>query len=165
MYRGPKGYITNISDSVKMVDTKIEFQLMDYVLFQHEADEPRSRFIVIGRRFLDAQNVTEYCCRPLGSAEDVRGCVWLPDTAIYHVDLWFRELRIFDPVPVNINYPKPPLRIDTRTFKAILQESSRPKTTAPLMRRAVDSEPFLESVHPGVLGAGIVGLYLVIDQS
>jgi len=169
VYLGPRGYITKKDDTVIRIDTRIEYDLMDYVLLQHEPQEPRSRFIVIGRRFFAGQKTDEYCCRPLTSATDVRGCVWLPETSIYHVDLWFNELGIFDPVPVTINYPKPPLRIDTTIYKSISGKKWTTGGTAreevPLLRRTPDTGPFLETVHPAILGAGIVGLYLVIDQS
>lgn len=157
LYKGPLFYQTAIFDP-KHATGKPLYRFMDPVLLQTKPEEISGRFVVMGVTTMpDERREHYYCCRPISHMRDLKGPVWLPETAIYHVETWFRELRMFDPLPMFLRYPLPPLKIDWKVYNP----SMIPNQTAAQEER----EEAPEKLNPMLLGAGVLGLFVLVNES
>jgi hypothetical protein len=64
---------------------------------------------------------------------------------------------MFDPLPMFLRYPLPPLKIDWKVYNP----SMIPNQTAAQEER----EEAPEKLNPMLLGAGVLGLFVLVNES
>ena len=165
LYRGPFSAVVQTtmdrSDMEPAVTkTKDEPFYRGYpVLLQTHPEFVSARFLVLGSRYSESWKALEYCCKPIGFPDDNRGAVWLPEGSIYSVTMWYMEAGRPDPLPLPITIPRPPLVLQ-KDFSIENYTHSVYDTAG----ETIVAKP-QRNTDPAVIGAGIIALYIMIDDS
>ena len=127
------------------------------VLLQTHPEFISGRFVVLGSRYNEDFHSLEYACKPTGFPDDNRGIVWLPEGAISSTRTWFAEAGRHDPLPIALLHPHPLLHLSSDFEIATLGQWSAPRSELKIVPQ--------KNTDPAVIGAGIVALYIMLDDS